>query len=271
MRFNPRTPDELRERILDMRIHGIEPQAFKREQYTYQQDYTKSCWTEVPWQDVASCSLSCFSPIADWCEVSPWSFVQVPYTGCGDYCGSLVERSNLQACQEAWAGIPGVIEAWGDYSHTCLYVRAGLLLKPTVWEIIASLFDYPCVDEELHSSLEWEATQEAWDSWGFSDWKKALQVHFDSQFRDHFGEDSWEDDWTDKLDSLACLKLTFSDGSGDWINEQGTDMYLDMERSVLDLNWETQILPLLPQFQPQFQPYSGMTVSGNTFQQELPL
>lgn len=99
----------------------------------------------------------------------------------GDYCGSLVEKTNIKAMQEILDGIEEekgievysiLHEAYSTQS-LCLLPRA--FAFPEVVEALNSLTDYPLLDESLHSALELEAQAESWSSWAREDFKRELR------------------------------------------------------------------------------------------------
>lgn len=107
-----------------------------------------------------------------------WYFER--YLSGSDYSGGFVCRANYEAfleefpdcCEKRWA-----LETPGGY---CTY---GLLLHverapAEAWEFIVSLVDYPSLDDERVSELELEAADDAWDSWGRTDWIKLCAERF---------------------------------------------------------------------------------------------
>lgn len=102
------------------------------------------------------------------------------YCSAGDYCGNLVEASNVKALEEMLSEIEtekGITiyfllhEAY-DTRSLCLYPRA--FAFPEIVEALNGLSDYPLLDDSLHCEMELEAQAESWDSWAREDFKREL-------------------------------------------------------------------------------------------------
>jgi hypothetical protein len=104
-------------------------------------------------------------------------FFEIPFCTWGDYCGSTVERSNHRVISDDYKDQIGVniwpiIGGYGSYGLLCsveLYAADNDLR-----DIINGLFDYPLVNEDDHSALEFELESEDWDSWIKGDLRRAL-------------------------------------------------------------------------------------------------
>jgi len=57
---------------------------------------------------------------------------------------------------------PEVLDVYGDYSSRQVYLRADLEETP---ELMKSLEDYPCLDDERTSQVEMRWLDEAWSDW----------------------------------------------------------------------------------------------------------
>lgn len=144
-----------------------------------------------------------------------------------DYSGSLVQKSNHRSFSETFAD--GENEWWADApgGHGTYAIVIDMQAVPEdkeeeVAEFLNALSDYPLADEDLHSEMEMEAQNEAWENWGRSDFKKALAEKFDEVDFDEVDDQK-----------LYGLFHEASDSSGTyWENQQGDEMYIDMERIV---------------------------------------
>ena len=103
-----------------------------------------------------------------------------PHCSAGDYCGNLVERSNVNALTEELDAIESehgievyfvLREAYGTDS-VALWPRA--LAFPAIVSIVEGLGDYPLIDDSAHSELETEAQAEAWEAYGRQEFREAL-------------------------------------------------------------------------------------------------
>ena len=72
-------------------------------------------------------------------------------------CGDLFDTPENFQCKDP----PKVVHLTGAYGSNTLW----LLECEETEDIIASLADYPLLDEDLHSQVELEWEEEAWDSW----------------------------------------------------------------------------------------------------------
>lgn len=156
-----------------------------------------------------------------------------------DYSGSLVEKSNNKAFQEEFAS--GDREWWTDApgGHGTFAIVIDMDKVPDdisddVAEFFQKLEDYPLADEDLHSQMEHEAENEAWENWAKADFKKALERRFDIDLdEEKIPEDKIYEVYHQAMDK----------GNVEWVNEQGSDMYIDIERLVRnvprEMLWET--------------------------------
>jgi acyl carrier protein len=148
------------------------------------------------------------------------------YLGGSDYSGSIVERSNFKAFQEKFGD--GEDEWWtnaiGSHGTFALLIDMQGVpedIEEEVAEFLNALHDYPVADDDLHSQMEMEAQNEAWDSWAKKDFIKALEKKFDVELDDVDDEKIFE------LFHEAC------DSSNTyWENQQGDEMYIDLDRVV---------------------------------------
>jgi hypothetical protein len=104
------------------------------------------------------------------------------YFNTGDYDGSISNLANRQTLLKECADTEGILEVYGSYGHVTLLIRLDILNKnQELQDLIFSLEDYPCLDDELHSELEEEAKQEAWSNTKY-DFVRELRKRFDYNF-----------------------------------------------------------------------------------------
>lgn len=99
---------------------------------------------------------------------------------CGsDYSGSSVTASNFRVIKEKFAQNPDV----AFYSCYCGGYGVLVRMEPTtqdVRDMIASLNNYPVIDEDDLTNLEIEWADDAWDYCYASDFRRALEKRFDN-------------------------------------------------------------------------------------------
>ena len=104
------------------------------------------------------------------------------YFNTGDYNGGISNLVNRQTLLKEYPDTEGIIEVYGSYSHATLLIRLDVLNKnQELQDLIFSLEDYPCLDDELHSELEEEAKQDSWENTRY-DFIRELQRKFDYNF-----------------------------------------------------------------------------------------
>jgi hypothetical protein len=82
----------------------------------------------------------------------------------GDYNGSIVGLTNCRSILEEYPGIEGITQVHGSYSYKTLLIRLDVLNNnQDLQDLVFSLEDYPCLDDELLSELEQEAKEESLD------------------------------------------------------------------------------------------------------------
>jgi hypothetical protein len=143
-----------------------------------------------------------------------------------DYSGGLVNVANYRAFLREFVGESedaGELPSWlmhlsGDFATQGLAVEvAGA--PPEVWEFLGALEDYPLADDELLSELEQEASEEAWERWARADFVKAVANALGYEL----------DECPDEV--LAELFRETAESAGVyWENQDGPDMWIDVER-----------------------------------------
>jgi hypothetical protein len=185
------------------------------------------------WPDSAESYLGALS---DKPEDSEEIYFYVPYASGSDYSGSTVEKSNAKVFEETYGSEEWVHSVYGGYSTYAVAVGLTGLLTcaddtfDAICEALEGLADYPLLDEEAHSALEMELSDEAWDSWGKDSFVKELEAEFaeDAEF-------NWPDDST--------LRKFFEDKREEaneyWFNEgYGPDMYVRIDEVVKGITFD---------------------------------
>jgi len=188
------------------------------------------------------------------------------YCSGSDYNGSLVEVSNYKAMLEMMHGETENGERFeyeegreyitysGGYGTFALVIRLDSLTEE-ILETLSRLGDYPLIDESLHSELELEAQNEAWESWAKSDFQRELgramfamfeasaksiqrQNETDSDYKTRLEEteEFLQDDCGEISDAnLTSIFWKMADFANVyWENEEGSSMSIDIERIVKD-------------------------------------
>lgn len=151
------------------------------------------------------------------------------YTSGSDYGGQLVERSNYEVLYEEAEKLS---EEHGSDWFQCLHGGHGsygilfhvIRTPDAIIEMLAGLEDYPLLDEEKHSEMEFEAEDEAWSNWGRSEYKSALEKAFNGD-ADEVTMDVIDEHFAHARDAANVY----------WVNESGDSMYIDIARIVKHL------------------------------------
>lgn len=101
-------------------------------------------------------------------------YLEVPFCGYSDYSGTTVERSNCDCFLEQFKDNigNGVWELYGGYGTRGVLISLQFYLSNNseyVKDIIQNLFQYPCIDDESMSKLEYEIEVESWNDYIKSD------------------------------------------------------------------------------------------------------
>jgi len=159
-------------------------------------------------------------------------YFYVPYATGSDMSGDTVTAANykvfIETYKEDWVhAVHG-----GFNTYAAVIGLTGLLgcaedTFDEVCNVLEGLEDYPFIDEEAHSRLEMEKTDEAWESGYAADFRDALEKKFDG------AEFAWPSD--------GDLRTFFEDkrekANVYWENEgSGADMIVRLERIVEGIN-----------------------------------
>lgn len=167
-------------------------------------------------------------------ELSPTSsledektlFVVPELLSGGHYAStSTVEESNHRVFLERFKGVDGVHDVSGGYGSYGVAIRKDVYEShEDIQETLHALDDYPVMDDEDLSDLEFHKSQDAWDDWGRNEAEEYLRNSLESLL----GDPDRVDDLEEVLDEM------FNDASDEsntyWQCESGGTMYIDMNR-----------------------------------------
>lgn len=158
----------------------------------------------------------------------------------GDYCGSLVELSNLQTFLEEFGNRRGVWEIYGSHSSSGLAIDVRHLSAEMI-EDLAALQDYPVRDEDHLSHLELEKEGEAWDGWVASDLLRSLSKAVPDLLPDaddaeieRLQDALWDMD-SETPGLFDLVRDAMERGNLYWETE-GISRYLDVDRVVASID-----------------------------------
>lgn len=188
---------------------------------------------ETDWPESAEKYLGALS---DNPEDSEEIYFYVPCASGSDYSGSTVEKSNAKVFEETYGENEWVHSVYGGHNTYAVAVGLTGLLGcdedtfDAICEALEGLADYPLLDEEAHSELEMELSDEAWDSWAKGDFIRALEKAF---------EDDAEFEWPDD----STLRKFFEDKREEaneywWCEGYGPDMYVRVDKVVEGITFD---------------------------------
>ena len=111
----------------------------------------------------------------------------------GDYDNScMVERSNYKLFLEDYKEEKGVFTIYGGYGSSSIAISIRYLLDPdneekaqSIIDVLNGLNDYPCIDDEDMSNMEYESFIEALDSFAIRDCNNLLSKQFLAEVYDY--------------------------------------------------------------------------------------
>jgi hypothetical protein len=113
-------------------------------------------------------------------------FLMSNFFGYSDYDNScMVERSNLKLFLEEYGDLPYVFKVYGGYGTTDIAISLKGLLDPLnedkadeIIGILNNLNDYPCIDDEDMSNMEYDSFIESLDSYAIRECNDLLSKQF---------------------------------------------------------------------------------------------
>lgn len=148
-----------------------------------------------------------------------------------DYSGSLVDRANAKHWLTKYPGV--VSKVHGGMGTEWIGIKEDRLeeLAPVFSQIKEEwegLQNYPLIDEEIHSELQIEAQQEAWNDWVKREVKDELVKAYPDL------EDAIEE-FMDKDEALAMFEDARDKAGEEWNEETGGDMYVRVGEIVNEI------------------------------------
>lgn len=176
----------------------------------------------------------------------PTDYIEVPYTTGSDYSGDSVTVANYRAIWEDHKEMPGLYQIYGGHGTYGLVIRRDVLESDTengetMREIIEKLNDYPLYDEEMHSEVEHEAENEAWDDWAKRDYRRELEKN--GTLPEDSDLETTDGHITD--DQLFRVFSQVADAISEyWENETGNSAHIDVKR-IVDATTEEDVQEVL--------------------------
>ena len=179
--------------------------------------------------DPKDINLSALNAIIQAACAHQWFEVELA-TG-SDYSGGTVTLANqreLKRLLTECEGIAGPECVWctaygghGTYAVFVVYAA----LPEEIREVLDALDDYPSVDDDALSELECELGSEAWESWGRTDLRRALEKELSADL------DEMTPDHLFELFRVAGERM-----GHDWEFEQGAQAYFDFARAAREVS-----------------------------------
>ena len=164
------------------------------------------------------------------------------YLEYGDYDNScMVERSNYKLFLEDHKETPFVFDVTGGYGSTGIAISLKEMLNPdneetaqTIIDTLNSLNEYPCLDDQDMSAMEYDAFLEALDKFEMRDYIKELSAKFNLDISD-YDEDKFK---------ALLLETDRSLNDPSYMIESGGVCYIDTKRLIEPITME-QLKPCL--------------------------
>jgi len=168
------------------------------------------------------------------------------YLSYGDYDNScMVERSNYKIFFEDYKEEPGVFTISGGWGSTGIAISVKWLLDPVneekadeIIELLNGLNDYPCLNDEDMSNMEYDAFYEALKDYGISDTCTALAKKYGIDVTDY--------------DSAKLEELILDidrNGNPIFIIESGGICYIDIDDMVVPKITQDQFISALTKYE----------------------
>ena len=161
----------------------------KTEKYTYHgKEYMNGSWEERNIDNLAALYLG------DLERSDNGNLIELQYTMYSDYSGCVVERSNCDVILESFEDYisNGIWEVYGGYGTRGIVYQAVMLKNEEFRDMLKSLDNYPLVNGDHYSNLEFEIENESWEEWIKSDLERLLDENElsypenEEKFRDKF-------------------------------------------------------------------------------------
>lgn len=158
------------------------------------------------------------------------------YLQYGDYDNScMVERSNYKLFLEEYGKESGVFTITGGYGSTGIAISIRYLLNPdnedtaqAIIDLLNGLNEYPCIDDEDMSNMEYEAFLESLNDYGISDSMEELSIKYGITVHD-YNEEKFKDIL---LESDRHLNYP------SYMIESGGSCYIDIARLIEPITFD---------------------------------
>lgn len=168
------------------------------------------------------------------------------YLQYGDYDNScMVERSNQKIFLEEYQEESGIFTITGGYGSTGVAISCKWLLDPdneekaqSIIDLLNGLTDYPCIDDEDMSNMEYEAFLESLNDYGIKEFIDNAGSKFSLDISDYD---------LDKTKDLI-LEIDRNLNYPSYTIESGGVCYIDMDRLIEPLTIE-QLKPVLTDYE----------------------
>jgi hypothetical protein len=152
-------------------------------------------------------------------------FLMSKYFGYSDYDNScMVERSNYKLFMEEYEKEPGVFAVYGGYGTTDIAISLKWLLDPVnedkaneIIDLLKGLNDYPCINDEDMSNMEYDAFLEALDNFAIRECNDLLSNQFLVDVYD-FNEDKLKEVLLESNRNLNYDAYEIESGGGCYID-----------------------------------------------------
>lgn len=168
------------------------------------------------------------------------------YLQYGDYDNScIVERSNQKIFLESYEECPGVFTITGGYGSSGIAISIKWLLDPAneeiaqeIIDLLNDLNDYPCIDDEDMSNMEYEAFLEALDNYEIGDFIQSAGSKFNLDISDYDQDKARE----------LILEIDRNLPYPSYMIESGGICYIDNDRLIEPLTID-QLKPVLTDYE----------------------
>lgn len=134
------------------------------------------------WENQDDQHISSYDPV-DRGEVKDSDYFTSKHLGYSDYSGTIYGKSNQQIILEEFGHLDGVLQIYGGYSYSDVFIRIDVLdSNEDLQSMIFGLEDYPIIDEDRLSEVEEEAKEEAMRNWVLYDFRRLLQKRWNYDF-----------------------------------------------------------------------------------------
>lgn len=168
------------------------------------------------------------------------------YMSFGDYNDScMVERSNKKVFMEQYENSPIVYEVTGGYGSESVALSIREMLNPdneettqSIIDTLNGLNDYPCLDDEDMSNMEYEAFYESLKDYGIDDTQRALAKKYGITVYDYD---------RDKLEEMI-LEID-RNGNPVFMIEPGGNCYIDIDDMIVPKISREQFISTLTDYE----------------------